>query len=56
MRDPRDAEAPRARERGSTVTDTVARAVRQLRQEQMGDELAEDLSGAESEWLDADLG
>lgn len=45
-----------ARERNSTVTETVARAVRVLRQEQMGQELARPLEGGESDWLDADLG
>jgi hypothetical protein len=44
-----------ARERGSTVTETVAAAVRLLRQDQMGDELARPLRGDEHEWLDADL-
>lgn len=45
-----------ARERGATVSDTVARAVRVLRQEQMGKELAGDLGTDEAAWLDADLG
>jgi hypothetical protein len=45
-----------ARERNTTVADTVARAVRVLRQEQMGEELARPLEGDESDWLDADLG
>jgi predicted transcriptional regulator len=45
-----------ARERNSTVAETVARAVRVLRQEQMGQELAAPLTDGESEWLDADLG
>lgn len=45
-----------ARERGATVSDTVARAVRVLRQEQMGEELAADLHADETAWLDADLG
>jgi predicted transcriptional regulator len=44
-----------ARERGSTVTPTVAAAVRLLRQDQMGDELARQLREDEHEWLDADL-
>jgi predicted transcriptional regulator len=45
-----------ARERSSTVAETVACAVRVLRQEQMGRELAQPLEDAETEWLDADLG
>jgi hypothetical protein len=45
-----------ARERGSTVTETVAAAVRLLRQERMGEELAQPLREDEHEWLDADLG
>ncbi len=45
-----------ARERGTTVTDAVARAVRLLHQEQMGAELATELDPAQSEWLDAELG
>jgi beta-lactamase class A len=44
-----------ARERGSTVTETVAAAVRLLRQDQMGAELAQPLREDEVEWLDADL-
>jgi hypothetical protein len=45
-----------ARERGATVSETVAAAVRLLRQDQMGAELAQALHGEEHEWLDADLG
>lgn len=45
-----------ADERQSTVAETVARAVRVLRQEQMGHDLAQGLDGTETEWLDADLG
>jgi hypothetical protein len=45
-----------ARERGSTVTETVAAAVRLLRQERMGEELAQPLREDEHAWLDADLG
>lgn len=44
-----------ARERRTTVTDAVARAVRLLHQEQMGAELSQAPEGTESEWLDADL-
>lgn len=45
-----------ARERKSTVAETVARAVRLLRQEQMGHELSGPLENDEAEWLDAELG
>jgi len=45
-----------ARDRRASVADTVARAVRLLRQEQIGQELARPLEGEETEWLDADLG
>lgn len=45
-----------ARERGTTVTETVANAVRLLRQEQIGSELAQPFEHGESEWLDARLG
>lgn len=45
-----------AEERHATVSDTVARAVRLLRQEKMGQQLAEPLSDEENEWLDAELG
>lgn len=45
-----------ARQRGTTVSDTVARAVRVLRQEQMGRELAAQMHDDEATWLDADLG
>ncbi len=45
-----------ARERRTTVAETVARAVRVLRQEQMGDELSAPLTDAETDWLDAELG
>jgi predicted transcriptional regulator len=44
-----------ARVRHSTVAETVARAVRVLRQEQMGQDLAHPLDEAQGEWLDADL-
>ncbi|MGI8873947.1 MAG: hypothetical protein ACR2KP_06400 [Egibacteraceae bacterium] len=44
-----------ARERHSTVAETVTRAVRALRQEQIGHQLADGLHDDESEWLDADL-
>lgn len=45
-----------ARRRNATVADTVARAVRLLRQEAMGQELAGPLAGEELDWLDADAG
>lgn len=45
-----------ARERHSTVSETVSRAVRVLKQEQMGQQLAEAGRDDESAWLDADLG
>jgi hypothetical protein len=44
-----------ARERGTTVTETVSAAVRLLRQDQMGAELAHPLGDHEAEWLDAEL-
>lgn len=44
-----------ARGRGTTVTETVTQAVRLLRQEQMGTELAQALDQHEVDWLDADL-
>ena len=40
---------------GATVGDTVALAVRRLRQEQMGAELRAQPTEAEAAWLDADL-
>lgn len=45
-----------ARERNSTVAETIAAAVRVLRQEEMGRDLARPLLDDESGWLDADLG
>ena len=45
-----------AAQRDSTVTETVARAVRLLVQEQMGQQLAAPLTREETDWLDADLG
>lgn len=41
---------------GTTVGDTVALAIRRLRQDQIGEQLRTDLSPAETDWLDADLG
>lgn len=46
-----------ASDRGTTVSEALGRAVRLLRQEQMGAELASELRADELEWLDvaADL-
>ena len=44
-----------ASELGSTVSETVALAVRRLRQERIGMELKASLAGDEIDWLDADL-
>lgn len=41
---------------GTTVGEAVAIAVRRLRQERLGRDLAADLTPDESAWLDADLG
>jgi len=41
---------------GTTVGDTVALAVRRLRQDRLGEELATPLTSDEAEWLDAELG
>lgn len=41
---------------GATVGETVALAVRRLRQERMGLELAAPLGDDEVAWLDAELG
>jgi hypothetical protein len=45
-----------ASELGSTVGETVALAVRRLRQDRIGLELKASLTGDEADWLDADLG
>lgn len=45
-----------ANKRHATVTETVARAVRLLRQEEIGRQLAVPLEDDETRWLDADLG
>ena len=45
-----------ASELGATVGETVALAVRRLRQERIGLELAASFTSAEVDWLDADLG
>lgn len=41
---------------GVSVGDTVALAVRRLRQDQIGADLSEGLTAEEVDWLDADLG
>jgi len=41
---------------GTTVGETVAIAIRRLRQDQIGAELTATLSQEEVEWLDAELG
>lgn len=43
-------------ELGTSVGETVAIAVRRLRQEQIGRQLAAPLMPAELDWLDAELG
>ena len=45
-----------ASELGTSVGNTVALAVRRLRQEQIGKELRASLTVHETQWLDADLG
>lgn len=45
-----------AAERHATVSDTVARAIRLLRQEAAGQQLAAPLTADELAWLDADAG
>lgn len=44
-----------ARELGVTVGETVALAVRRLRQDRIGEDLGSSLTVGEAEWLDADL-
>jgi hypothetical protein len=41
---------------GVSVGDTVALAVRRLRQDRIGADLSEGLTAEEVDWLDADLG
>ena len=41
---------------GTTVGETVAIAVRRLRQREIGKQLATDPTAEDSEWLDADFG
>jgi len=43
-------------ELGTSIGDTVALAVRRLRQEQIGKELRASLTSQETQWLDADIG
>ena len=45
-----------AAELGATVGDTVALAVRRLRQDRIGADLRTGLTESETAWLDADLG
>jgi len=45
-----------AKEMDATVGETVALAVRRLRQERMGKELTSALRSDEAVWLDAELG
>lgn len=45
-----------AAERRETVDETVSRALRVLRQEAMGRDLATQLTDDETTWLDADAG
>jgi len=52
----RDALNELASQRGETVSDTVARGARLLRQELIAAELTASLSAEESAWLDADAG
>lgn len=41
---------------GVSVGDTVALAVRRLRQDEIGEQLGDELTDDERLWLDADLG
>ncbi|MFV0522970.1 MAG: hypothetical protein ACK5RL_00500 [Acidimicrobiales bacterium] len=41
---------------GTTVGETVALAIRRLRQDRMGEQLRAPLTTSETDWLDADLG
>lgn len=45
-----------ADELGTTVGETVALAVRRLRQDRIGADLTKGLTKGETDWLDADLG
>ncbi len=45
-----------AAERNETIDQTVSRALRALRQDAMGHDLATELTDEETAWLDADAG
>ncbi len=45
-----------AAELGTTVGNTVSLAVRSLRQDQIGSQLQAELTSAEVDWLNADIG
>jgi hypothetical protein len=45
-----------AERRGETIDSVATAALRALRQQEMGRQLAEPLSDDEQSWLDADLG
>ena len=45
-----------ATERHETIDETVSRAIRALRQDNMGRDLATELADDEAAWLDADAG
>lgn len=45
-----------ATERHETIDETVSRAIRALRQDNMGRDLAAELADDEAAWLDADAG
>lgn len=45
-----------AAERQETIDETVSRAIRLLRQDAMGRDLAADLTDDETAWLDAEAG
>lgn len=45
-----------AEDRHQTVTETVSQAIRLLRQDEIGRELASPLTDEEVSWLDADTG
>ena len=45
-----------AAERNETIDQTVSRALRALRQDTMGHDLATELTVEETAWLDADAG
>ena len=45
-----------AAERHETIDETVSKAIRALRQDAMGRDLAAELTDEEAAWLDADAG